>query len=102
LAWVIAWTGSRGRAGVGRIKYSEEQARKIAHDLNWDHKPYVTYKAVDENKVSQLYVIGWKVKGRLRTGSVALTREYAESEVQRLNRRFPQMVHVAVPADVDI
>lgn len=87
---------------MGKVKYSEQQARKIAHDLNWDHKPHVTYQAMDESKVSEFYVIGWKSKGRLRTGSVILTRDRAQAEVDRMNHEHPEIDHRIVPAKLDI
>ena len=97
MAWVITWMDKHGRAGIGRVKFDEQRARKIAHDLNYDHGPLVTYKAMDENKLSGFYVIGWKMGGRVRTGSVILTRERAQAEVDKMNLRSPNMRHRVVP-----
>jgi hypothetical protein len=102
LAWVITWKSKNGRTGIGKLRYSEANAKRIAKDLNWDYGPKVQYTAMDEDHLSAFYVIAWRFKGKLRTGSITLTREKAQAEVDKMNRRTPWITHRVLPVRVDL
>jgi hypothetical protein len=102
LAWVITWKTKHGRTGVGKLRYSEEKAKQIAKDFNWDYGPDVQYTAMDEDHLSVFYVIAWRFKGKLRTGSITLTKERAQEEVDKMNQRTPWITHRVVPVKVDV
>jgi hypothetical protein len=100
LAWVITWKSKNGRTGIGKLRYSEEKAKRIAKDLNWDYGPNVQYTAMDESKLRVFYVIAWRFKGKLRTGSITLTKEKASAEAAKMNQRTPWITHRVLPVKV--